>query len=123
METLNEDGSMKFAPGDALAGMPEEVKNVAIGPLIGVAAIALNMALKYHDTTIVSDGTLYQQYKLEGRNMEPLHLSMVFDTAMQIEEHLLNANRRVARLIARVALAEDNEESAEVETDAGDKGE
>ena len=49
-----------------------------IGPAVGVASIALNMAMKYHDINTVQDGALYQQYKLEGKNMRPLHFDMVF---------------------------------------------
>ena len=111
METLDEPGSIKFAPADAMAGMPEEVQDAQIGPMVGVAAIALNMALKYHDTTIVDDGVLYQQYKMEGRNMVPLHLDMVFATAMQIEEHLIKANRRVTRLMVLACLPEEEQDS------------
>jgi len=66
-----------------------------IGPFVGVASIALNLAMKYHDISTVQDGALYQQYKLEGRNMQALHIDIVFETAMQIEKHLLAANRRV----------------------------
>lgn len=91
---------MTFSQADALEGIPEEVQHSAVGPMIGVAAIALNMAMKYHDIATVRDGQLYQQYKLEGKNMVPLHLDMVFHTAMQIEAHLIAANSRVAKLIA-----------------------
>ena len=84
--------------------------------MIGVAAIALNMAMKYHDISTVQDGTLYQQYKLEGRNMVPLHMDMVFETAIQIEQHLISANKRVARMMVLAALdeREPDAENAEV---------
>ncbi len=101
---------MTLEPGEALAGMPEEVKNEPLGPMIGVAAIALNMALKYHDINTVQDGALYQQYKLEGRNMRNLQLEYVFDTALRIEEHLINANQRVAKLLVASVLLEDDSE-------------
>jgi hypothetical protein len=109
---------MKFEVSDATAGMPDELKNEPVGPMIGVAAIALNMALKFHDTTIVHDGTLYQQYKLEGRNMVPLHLDMVFETAMQIEAHLISANKRVAKLMILAVM--DETEAARAESTADD---
>lgn len=67
-----------------------------IGPWVGVASIALNMAIKYHDINTVQDGALYQQYKLEGRNMRSLHIDMVFETAMQIEKHLIRSHKRIA---------------------------
>lgn len=70
-----------------------------IGPCVGVASIALNMAMKYHDISTCKDGALYQQYKLEGRNLVTLHLDMVFETALRIEEHLVAANKRVTALL------------------------
>jgi len=65
----------------------------------GTAAIALTMAMKYLDISTVQDGTLYQQYKLEGRNLEPLSIDLVFETAMKIEMYLLSASDRIANLI------------------------
>lgn len=70
-----------------------------VGPCIGVAAIALNMAMKYHDFSTIQDGALYQQYKLEGRNIQTIHLDHVLETAMRIEQHLIQANKRVADLL------------------------
>lgn len=65
----------------------------------GVAAIALSLAMKYHDINTVQDGMLYQQYKLEGKNMAPLHIDAVFDTAIKIERHLLASSDRIAELV------------------------
>jgi hypothetical protein len=86
--------------------MNEELKEVAehlpdapIGKAEGIAAIALSMAMRYHDITTVQDGTLYQQYKLEGKNLPPLHIDMVFETAIQIERHLLRSNDRIAAIV------------------------
>lgn len=105
---------MKLEVGDAVAGFPDEVQNAPIGPTIGVAAIALNMALKYYDINTVQEGTLYQQYKLEGRNMPGLHLDMVFEAAMRIEEHLIGGNKRVAMLMVVACLDEDEAEDASI---------
>ena len=77
----------------------EPIKNTPIAPAHGIAALALNFAIKYHDIGTVQDGALYQQYKLEGRNMIPLDLQMVFETAMKIEAHLLGASERIASLL------------------------
>lgn len=91
----------------------EPVKDTAVAPAHGIAALALNFALKYHDINTVQDGTLYQQYKLEGRNMQPLHLDYVFETALRIEAHLLGASDRIAKLIVdalEVKLEEEPEE-------------
>lgn len=70
-----------------------------VAPAHGIAAIALEMAMRYHDIQMIKDGTLYQQYKLEGRNFAPLHLDVVFETAIQIEVHLLGSSDRIAKLI------------------------
>ena len=70
-----------------------------VAPAHVIASIALQLALKYHDINMVHDGTLYQQYKLEGRNMETLHLEAVFETAIRMEAHLLGSNERIAKLV------------------------
>ena len=77
----------------------EPIRNTAVEPAVGVAALALNFALRYHDISTVQDGALYQQYKLEGRNMLVLHLDAVFETAMKMEAHLMGASDRIASLI------------------------
>jgi hypothetical protein len=77
----------------------EPIKDSPVAPATGIAALALNMALKYHDMNLVKDGTLYQQYKLEGRNMRDLHLDAVFETAIQMEAFLLGASERIATLV------------------------
>ena len=48
--------------------------NASTTPVEGVAAIALTMAMKFCDINTVQDGVLYQQYKMEGKNMSGLHL-------------------------------------------------
>jgi hypothetical protein len=70
-----------------------------VAPAHGIAALALSMAMKFHDIMTVHDGTLYQQYKMEGKNLTPLHLDMVFETAIQIERHLLGSSDRIAKLV------------------------
>lgn len=67
-----------------------------IGPWVGVASIALNMAMKYHDISTIQDGALYQQYKLEGRNIRTIGLDDVFETAVRIEKHLIKSHKRIA---------------------------
>jgi hypothetical protein len=77
----------------------EPLKDTTIAPAVGIAAIALNMALKYHDINTIQDGALYQQYKLEGRNIGSLHLDHVFDTAIRMEKYLLGASERIAKVV------------------------
>ncbi len=85
--------------GDELKSLAEAMPDATVAPVHGVAAIAPTMAMKFHDINTVQDGTPYQQYKLEGKNLTPLHLDMVFDTAIRIERHLLASSDRIAGLL------------------------
>lgn len=73
--------------------------DVPLGTSHGIAAIALQMAMKYHDMTIVKDGAMYQQLKLEGKNIGVIGLADVFETAKQIERHLLGSEQRIAQMV------------------------
>ena len=77
----------------------EPLGNTPVAPAHGIAAIALNMAMKYHDMSMIKDGAMYQQYKLEGRNITSIGLDDVFETAMRIEAHLLGSSDRIAKMI------------------------
>jgi hypothetical protein len=77
----------------------EPGKDIPVNPAVGVAAMALNMALKYHDISVVKDGALYQQFKLEGKNIHTIGLDDVFETAMKMEVFLLGASTRIASLV------------------------
>lgn len=100
---------------------PEENPMSALAPIgdtklatsHGVAAIALTMAMKFHDINTVQDGTLYQQYKLEGKNMEPLHIDAVFETAIKIERHLLASSDRIAALVIDAIVGEPGDKTDE----------
>lgn len=74
-------------------------QNTPIAPAHGIAAMALGFALKYHDVSTIRDGTLYQQYKLEQRNIREIGLDDVFETAIRIEKHLLASSDRISALI------------------------
>lgn len=94
----------------------EPINGTPVAPAVGIAAIALNMAIRYHDISTIKDGTLYQQYKLEGRNIETLHLDMVFETAIRMEAFLLGASDRIAKLIVDAVIDDEEpppEKSAE----------
>ena len=91
----------------------EPVKDLPINNPTGIAAIALTLAMRYHDMSMIKDGALYQQYKLEGRNILNIALADVFDTAIQIEAHLMGASERFADLVIDVI-----QEAANTETDA-----
>lgn len=106
---------VEVGSGNDLLNMPE-MADAPVSSQTGIAAIALNFALKYHDITTVQDGTLYQQYKMEGRNFRDLHLDEVFHTAVQIENHLLKAPTRLALSVLEDTLMA--VESAFAEEDA-----
>lgn len=77
----------------------EAIQDVPIAPAHGIAAVALNMAMKYHDLAIIKDGAMYQQYKLEGRNIREIDIDQVFETAIKIEVWLLGASDRIAKIV------------------------
>lgn len=83
----------------------QHLGDTPVAPAHGIAALALTLALKYHDINTVQDGTLYQQYKLEGRNLSPLHLDMVFETAIRMERHLLASSKRIADIVVEALEA------------------
>lgn len=84
-----------------------------MSPACAVASMALTMALKYHDMQMIPDGATYQQYKLEGRNMRNIGLTDVFETAVQIEAHLITANDRIGKMIANTIVVQITEDAAE----------
>ena len=102
---------MSEIENDIIEGL-EPIAGTPVAPAHGIAAIALNKALKYHDIGVVRDGTLYQQYKLEGKNLTELHLDMVFETAIKIELYLLGASERIAKIIVdAIAISVEDEEA------------
>ena len=99
--------------GDELKDLAKISGNTSVAPAHGIAAIALSMSMKFHDINTVQDGTLYQQYKLEGKNMSPLHLDMVLDTATRIEQWLLGASERIAKIVVDALALEVTDDDAE----------
>lgn len=94
-----------------------EIADTPMSPQVGMAALALNFALKYHDINTVQEGALYQQYKLEGKNLRPLMLDEVLYTAGRIEQHLLQTPSRLALAIIEMAV-EDMDAALDEEDDA-----
>lgn len=109
-DTLNEDNPFK--------GL-EAIGKTKIAPAHGIAALALNMALKYHDMCMIPDGATYQQYKLEGRNIRTIGLEDIFETAIKMEVYLLGASDRIAKVVieALEVVVKDDEPSAETATE------
>lgn len=107
-----------IGPADNLLMMPG-LENAPIAPAHAIAALALNFAMKYCDITTVQEGALYQQFKLEGRNMHDLSLGEVFHYAKQIEMHLMASSERIAAmLIDAIAHGIDEEGLGEGGADA-----
>jgi plasmid maintenance system antidote protein VapI len=75
------------------------VENAPMSPAVGVAAVALSLAIKQVDSTLVKDGVLYQQYKMEGKNIKAIGLEDVFETAIAFERHLMSAPNRLSDMI------------------------
>jgi len=80
---------------DMVNDLPAALNSAPIGTYPGIAAMALHFSLKFHDINTIQDGALYQQYKLEGRNMCDLHLDMVLRTAAVLEKWMVTANERI----------------------------
>lgn len=94
---------------EPLRELAEHMPSAPVAPAHGIAAIALSMAMKFHDINTIQDGTLYQQYKLEGKNMRALHIDHVFETAERMEIWLLASSNRIAEIVVE-ALAHDAED-------------
>lgn len=99
----------------------EPLKDAPVAPAPAIAALALNMAMKWHDMSIVKDGALYQQYKLEGKNIATIGLADVFETAIKIEEHLLGASDRIAKIVVEALEAGVKADLKEHESKAPDQ--
>ena len=83
--------------------LPPDAK-VQLSSGTAIAALGLSMALRYHDINTVQDGTLYQQYKLEGKDMHGLHIEHVLETAKIFEAHILSAPNRMSDQIMGALL-------------------
>lgn len=95
----DDQASVTMSHEDMVGDLPDVVKDTPIGMPRAIAAAAMNMALKYCDTIVIKDGVMYQQKKMEGSNIQPLELDYVFYVAKRIEEHLMSAESRFAKLV------------------------
>lgn len=95
MADATDKSGINYLADEALA----PVADVPLSTSTTISALALNFAMKYHESTIIKDGTLYQQFKMEGRNIEVLAFEDVFVTAAKVEAWLLNGPNRHAALL------------------------
>ena len=115
------DENLADAPAEDFKELAKTLGNAPVAPAHGIAAIALSMSMKYHDIATVQDGTLYQQYKLEGKNMIPLHLDMVFETAERMEMWLLGASDRIAKIVVEAIEFGVEDDAKPEQDDAADE--
>lgn len=117
------DDTLTLSDEDNLLKLPAGVD----GPIpsgVAVGALALNFALKYYDMRLVKDGVMYQQLKLEQKELGTFGLQDVFEIAKQIEVHLLATSDRVASLVVEalvdgVLREEPVADMVDIEEDAG----
>lgn len=86
-------------PKNAIEEVSKSLGPVPVSTQVGISAMAMQMALNYHDSNIIKDGTMYQQLKIEGAQITGLNLDLVFETAMRIERHLVGGEVRVNNLL------------------------
>lgn len=96
--------------------------DVPISAAHGISALALNMALKWHDMGMIKDGAMYQQKKLEGANIRLIDLPDVLETARQFEMHILAGPSRISELVMDAlteavveVIDDDNDQQSEEE--------
>lgn len=110
--------------GDEMKEIVAAAPDTKIAPAQGIAAIALSMAMKFHGMMMIPDGLTYQQYKMEGRNIREIGLTDVFETAINIERHLLASETRIADLIVsalEIAVDDEPEEPSTSSSPPGEK--
>lgn len=73
-----------------LGPLPAEVANAPLflDPAQSVRTLALTMAVKYHGDTIIKDGGMYQQLRMEQKDIQPTHVNVVLKTAIEFERYL-----------------------------------
>lgn len=68
-------------------GLVPEVANTPLDltPDQKLRSMALMLSISFHKDTVIKDAGMYQQYKMEGRNMSPLDDETVIKTALRYE--------------------------------------
>lgn len=91
------EGKDQFLEDVGMDGLPKDTK---MTESMLISTVALNMAMKWHDIGVVKDGAMYQQLKLEGKNLPVLTLPDVLATAQAFEAHLLAGPNRHAEMLS-----------------------
>lgn len=103
-QVINDEDADANTPLDELEQVCPPDTKLEISPATAIAAMGLNLSLKYHGIATVQDGALYQQLKLEGANIVPLRLQNILDTAKIFEEHILSAPNRLTAMVYNVIV-------------------
>lgn len=99
IEESQKDVNLAHAAAEEFREVADTLGNAPISAPRGIAAMALSMAMKYHDVATIKDGVMYQQMKMEGKNIMPIHLDHVLETAERLEMWLVGADERFAKMI------------------------
>jgi hypothetical protein len=99
IEEPQKDVNLAHAAAEDFQEIAKTMGDAPVAPAHGIAAMALSMAMKYHDISTIKDGAMYQAYKMEGRNMTTIHLDHVLETAERLEMWLLGASERIAKIV------------------------
>lgn len=111
-----QEGVKVTADAEPFVGL-EPVGDVKMSPAHGLAAVALNMALKYHDISVIKDGNMYQTMKLEGRNIKSIGIRDILDTAELFEAHLMSAPNRLSQIVIDALVEAADEELGQAAPD------
>lgn len=90
-----EDDVMKQALG--LENLPLKIDN-----LTAIRVVALMLAMKHHDTTIIRDAEMYRQLKADGVNIRQTGFEDILETALKIEKHLIVEPKWLVEAAAKV---------------------
>lgn len=98
--------------GENMLNDLEVIGDAPVSPATAIAGLALNFAMKWHDMTLIKDGAMYQQKKLEGANIEVIDFQSVLDTAAKLEAWLIGASDRISGIVVQM-LADESDEDGE----------
>lgn len=88
-----------MANNETFSSLVPSIGDAPVPTGVGIASVALQLAMQYTNINTVQDGVLYQQYKLENKPMQDLSLQMVFEKALEIEKYLISRNTAVQKLL------------------------
>lgn len=82
----------------------EPIRDAPMTTSMAIAAISLNMAMKYHDFTVVKDGVMYQQLKMEQKEMRTIQFEDVLETADRIRDYLIESESVIRSMMTESVM-------------------